>query len=189
MNGRRGTLMQESIVRHSRLIVVSDVREVTTRQGELLTLLGVASSIEPQWLRELNPPQLHESIEHVYNRLNKRVVAARVMRYGNVAITGEALTAIDPDVSGQVLAHEFVQNPQPASVPRWNREIKPWLQMVARTRAKQPELGLPEFTDDEIEGVLALAWGGAASFKEVVDRPLLPAFRAVLSTTQLEALK
>ncbi|HEY3289030.1 MAG TPA: hypothetical protein VGK87_02775, partial [Anaerolineae bacterium] len=98
------------------------------------------------------------------------------------------LTSIDPELSGQVLAHEFISNPHPASVPRWNREIKPWLQLVARIRTKQPELGLPEFTDDEIERVLALAWGGAASFKEVVDRPLLPAFRAVLSTVQLAAL-
>ena len=188
VNGRHGTLMQESVARRSPLIVVSEIREITTRQGDKLTLIGIASAVDAKWLRELNPPQLHEMTEHVYNRLNKRVVAARVLRYNNLVIAGEALQKLDPVATGQVLANEFVYNPHPMSVPRWEREVKPWLRMVARKRTQEPELDLPEFTDEKIVQVLALAWEGGASFKEVADRPLLPAFRAQLTDAQLQAL-
>ncbi len=188
VNGRRGTLMQESVVQRSRLIVVSEIREITTRQGDKLTLLGVASGVTVQWLQELNPSQLNETIEHVYDRLSKRVVAAKVLRFRQVAIAGEPLANPDPKIAGMVLAREFVYNPHPGSVPRWEREVKPWLKAVTRKRHAEPELGLPEFTDELIVRVLALAWEGGVSFKEIAERPLVPAFRAQLTDEQLQSL-
>lgn len=188
-NGRYGALMQESVVTRSPLIVVSEIREITTRQQEKLTLIGVASAVKPEWLRELHPPYLHESTEHVYNRLSRRVFAARILRYKNLAIGGEPVQEVNPAASGFALAREFVHNPHPASVPRWDRELKPWLLHVARLRALQPDLGLPEFDDEQIMQGLAQAWQGATSYKEAAARPLLPAFQALLDVDQQNAVE
>jgi hypothetical protein len=190
-NGRHATLMQESIVRRSTLVVVSDIREITTRQGKKLTLIGTVSAVKPEWLRELHPPPagLEERVEHIYDRLHRRVLAALVLRYRSLPISGTPLDQPDPAEAAQVLAREFVRNPHPASVPRWDRELKPWLQCVIQLRDRKPELGLPDFDDEQIMRGLAQAWHGAASFKEAADRPLLPAFLAMLTPEQQAAVE
>jgi ATP-dependent helicase HrpB len=187
-NGRHGTLMQESVVRRNALIVVSEIREVTTRQQEDLTLIGIASAVKPEWVRELKPSELHETTEHVYDRLSKNVVAASIFRYRNLVISGQSLPQVDPIVAAKVLAQEFVRNPHAPSVPRWERELKPWLKRIDKTRKAHPELNLPEFNDDLITRCLADAWQGATSFKTAADKQLLPSFQAVLTTEQLDAI-
>lgn len=184
VSGQRGTLMQESIVRRSNLLVVSEVREITTRQQEKLTLIGVASAIDPQWLRELNPPQLHEVTEYVYDRLSRRVIAARVLRYADLVISAETLADLDPQEAALALAREFVRNPQPTSVPRWERELKPWLLKLRKLAIEHPEYQLPQFDDDLLVRGLAAAWHGAASYKDAAQRPLQAAFEAMLSDDQ-----
>jgi ATP-dependent helicase HrpB len=187
-NGRHGTLMQESVVTRSPLVVVSEIREITTRQQEKLTLIGIASAVRQEWLIELRPPQLTQTMEHVYNRLSKRVTAARAWRYRNLIVHAEQMEQVDPAAAAQVLAREFVRNPHPPSVPRWERELKPWLRKVERARQRSPELGLPEITDELISQTLAQAWHDATSFKEAADRPLLPAFEALLTPQQRASL-
>ena len=187
-NGQRGTLMQESVVKRSSLIVVSEIREITTRQQEKLTLIGTASAIKPEWLIELHPPQLQEMSEYVYNRLTKRVLAARVWRYRNLLIRAEQVEQLDPALAALALAREFVRNPHPPSVPRWERELKPWLLKVARARQQNPDLDWPPFTDEQMTQGLAQAWHGASSYKEVADRPLVPNFETMLSVEQRERI-
>ncbi|MCL5998255.1 MAG: ATP-dependent RNA helicase [Chloroflexi bacterium] len=188
-HGRHATLMQESVVNRSPLVVVSAIREITTRQQEKLTLIGIASAVKAEWLRELDPPDLSEQVEHVYDRLHRCVVAAQVLRYGNLVMGGTPLDEIDPAAAAQVLAHEFVRNPHPPSVPRWERELKPWLLRVAALRARTPELALPVFDDEQIAQGLAQAWHGTSSFKAAAGRPLLPTFQAMLTPTQRAAVE
>jgi ATP-dependent helicase HrpB len=187
-NGQRGTLMQESVVKRSSLIVVSEIREITTRQQEKLTLIGTASAIKPEWLIELHPPQLQETSEYVYNRLTKRVLAARVWRYRNLLIRAEQVEQLDPALAALTLAREFVRNPHLPSVPRWERELKPWLLKVARARQQNPELDWPPFSDEQITQGLARAWHGASSYKEAAERPLVPSFETLLSAEQRERI-
>jgi ATP-dependent helicase HrpB len=187
-NGRRGTLMQESVVKRSALIVVSEIREIATHQQEKLTLIGTASSIEPGWLIELRPSQLHETNEYVYNRLTKRVLGAHAWHYRNLLIHAEQIEQLDPAQAALALAREFVRNPHPTSVPRWERELKPWLLKVARIRQQTPELDWPPFNDEQITQGLAQAWYGATSYKEAAERPLVPAFEALLNDAQHAAI-
>ncbi len=182
--GQHATLMQESVVKRAPLVVVSEVREITTRQGEKLTLIGLVSAVKPEWLVELHPPHLTETVEHVYDRLGKRVVAARVWRYQNLIISAERTEQVDPAEAGLILAREFVHSPHPGSVPRWEREVRPWLLKVAKLRQQRPELNLPEFGDDQIVQLLAQAWHGAASYKEADERLLLPQFESILTPEQ-----
>jgi ATP-dependent helicase HrpB len=187
-NGQRGTLMQESVVKRSVLIVVSEIREITTRKQEKLTLIGTASAVKPEWLIELHPPQLLETCEYAYNRLTKHVLAARVWRYCNLLIHAEQVEQMDPAMAALTLAREYMRNPHPTSVPRWDRELKPWLLKVARARLLMPALDWPAFTDEQVTQALAHAWHGATSYKEAADRPLVPDFEAMLTPAQRESI-
>lgn len=153
--GRRGTLVEESVAGRSALIVASDVREVTARGGQRLTLLGFASAVRPEWVIELAPPGLNERVEHAYDRLNRRVVAGRVLRLSDLIIGGSPVEHVDEAEAARVLAEEFAD--QLDRLPQWGR-IKP---MLAR---------VPGVTREEIVATLARAWRGATTFAEVSKR-------------------
>jgi ATP-dependent helicase HrpB len=186
-DGRQATLMDESAVRQALLVVASELREITARSGERLTLLGVASAVQPEWVRDLNPAGLSERVEHVYDRLNKRVVAGRVLRYRDLVIGGAPVDAVDPDQAARVLAAEFAD--QAARLPHWNPALKQWLLRVQLAGALEPGLGLPAADRALVEAGLARAWRGAASYKEAAALPLLPAFEALLTGEQRQAVE
>jgi ATP-dependent helicase HrpB len=186
-DGRQATLMDESAVRQATLVAASELREITTRAGERLTLLGVASAVKPEWVRELNPPGLSESVEHVYDRLSKRVAAGRVLRYRDLVIGGAPVDAVDPDQAARVLATEFAD--QVARLPRWDHALRQWLLRARLAGALEPGLGLPAVDRALVEAGLARAWRGAASYKEAAGLPLLPAFQALLTEEQRAAVE
>ena len=186
--GQHGTLMDESAVKRALLIVVSERREITTRSGDKLTLIGLASAVTPEWLRELNPPGLSERVEYVYDRLNKRVVAGRVLRYQDLLIGGQPLREdeLDAGEAARTLAREF--GDQVGKLPQWTHDLKQWLLRVRLVGAFLPEQGLPNVDRELIERGLAQAWQGVTTLKEAAERPLLPAFEALLPPKQREAL-
>lgn len=157
--GRRCVLMDESIVGRNLLIVASDIREITTRSGDKLSLLGYASVIKPEWVRQLNPAGLGENVEHVYDRLNRKVVAGRVLRYHDLLIGGEPVAELDPHACARVLAEEFAD--QLNKLPQWG-QIKPLLAAKPIPRARMVD-------------VLARAWQGCATFAEAAKRDVAAA--------------
>jgi ATP-dependent helicase HrpB len=158
--GRRCTLMEESVVGRHQLIVASVIREITTRKGDRLALLGYASAVQPAWVRELNPAGLIETVEHVYDRLNKRVVAGKVLRFHDLVIAGERVEAIDPVMAAQILADEIAH--QMNRLPQW-AQLKPWLAQHTLTEA-------------QIKAALAEAFEGATTYEEAIKRDVMQAF-------------
>lgn len=158
--GQRCTLMDESIVGGNMLIVASEMREIAARGGERFTLLGIASAVEPAWVSALDPPGLSERVEYAYDRLNKRVVAGRILRYGDLIIGGERVDELDPERAARVLAEEFADALH--KLPQW-AQLKPLL-------ARRPELAR-----DEVVRRLAAAWRGATTWKEAAERDVLAA--------------
>ena len=158
--GRRCALMDESIVGRNLLIVASEIREITTRKGDKLSLLGYASAIKPEWVRALNPSGLTEKVEHVYDRLNRKVVAGRVIRYHDLLIGGEPVTELDPDECARALAEEFAD--QLNKLPQWG-QIKPLLAAHPRPR-------------EDVTRILARAWRGCATFSEAAKRDVAACF-------------
>ncbi len=161
--GRRCTLMDESVAGRHLFIVASVIREITTRKGDTLALLGCASAVEPAWVRELNPAGLNETVEHVYDRLNKRVVAGRVLRFHELAIGGERVDDVDRAIAAEILADEFAH--QLNRLPQW-AQLKPWL-------------ALHPMSDAQIKAVLADAFAGATTYEEAIKRDVLGAFKGV----------
>ena len=156
----------------NRLFVASEVRQIATRAGETLTLLNTVSAIEAAWVGELRPPPagLSDAVEHLYDRLNKRVVAARVLRFGALALGGTPEATLDPQASAEVLAREFADKLD--RLPPWANEARPWL-----AQHRDLAAGL---TEERLQAILVAAWRGAGTYKELLERPILPALRSAL---------
>lgn len=155
--GRRCTLMEESVAGRHLLIVASVIREITTRKGNTLALLGYASAVQPAWVRELIPAGLRETVEHVYDRLNKRVAAGKVLRFHDLVIAGERVDEVDRGIAAQILADEIAH--QMNRLPQWT-QLKPWL-------AQHP------LTEAQIKAALADAFQGATTYEEAIKRDVL----------------
>ena len=155
--GRRAELADESVVRSALLLVTSDIREIGTRDGGSFTLLNVVSQVQAAWVRALQPPGLHETVDHVYDRLSKRVVAGRVLRYHDLLIGGERLEQVEPSAAARVLAEEFADRLD--RHPQWS-QLKP--RVAAMTR--------PQLAD-----ALTRAFDGATSAADVMKCDVLAA--------------
>jgi ATP-dependent helicase HrpB len=158
--GRRCTLMDESVAGRHLLIVASVIREITTRKGDTLALLGYASAVQPAWIRAMNPAGLSETVEHVYDRLHKRVVAGSVLRFRDLVIAGGRVDEVDPAIAATVLADEIAH--QMNRLPQW-AQLKPWL-------AQHP------LTEAQIKAALVVALQGATTYEEAIKRDVLGVF-------------
>ena len=163
--GRRCALMDESIVGRNMLIVASEIREITRYNGERITLLGFGSAVQLSWVREMNPAGLTEPVEYVYDRLNKRVAAGRILRYHDLILGGERLDVTDLDLAARVMATEFAH--QLGKLPQWGR-------------LKKLLAGRPDLPRESVVQALAEAWHGATTFDEAAKRDVVEAFRKLL---------
>lgn len=180
--GRSGTLMRESVVQKSDLLVAAEIRQIVTRERKELTLLGLASEVKLEWLRELLAGQLDEKTEHLYDRAQRRVACVRLLRYRDLILDHSHQNCAHPKEAAAALAREFLADN--IELPLWNHELEQWLARVALVAGHFPELELPAFDDTAKIECLSRAMSGTLLYKEAKERPLLPAFRDHLSAVQ-----
>ena len=91
VHNRRGVLARESVVGHSELIVVAEVREVEGR--EVNTILSLATAIDSAWLREFFPGDIESDLRVQFDAQQKRVVAAELLKFRGLALSAKR---VDP---------------------------------------------------------------------------------------------
>ena len=151
-HGRRAELTDESIAGSAMLVVASELREIAGRDGSHFTLLRLASAVQAEWLRALTPRGLETRVEHVYDRLRKRVVAGRVLRFHDLVVAGERIDDIDPSAAAAILAEEILG--ELARLPQWEK-LKSRLAAMDRAEA---------------HAVLAHAVHGATTMSDALGR-------------------
>ncbi|HVM49227.1 MAG TPA: helicase-related protein, partial [Candidatus Acidoferrum sp.] len=180
--GRQGTLMRESVVQNAPLFVAASIREVTGRGSGNLTLLGLASAVQREWVEETFPEQVTASIEHLYDRTHKRVAAVKLVRFRDLVIHHEHQRDVEPKASGRCLAEAYGKGY--FELPLFNHELK---QLVARANlvvAVMPELEFPGYDEPAITACLARAFEGLTLAKEAQATPLRDAFLQRLAPEQ-----
>ena len=182
VGGRSGTLVRESVVQKSDLLVAGEIRQIVTRDKKELTLLGLASEVKLEWLRELFADQLIEKTEHLYDRAQRRVACVRLLRYRDLILDHSHQNCSHPKEAAAALAKEFLADS--IELPEWNLELKQWLARVRLVAQTFPELELPAYGDDAKIECLSRALSGTLLYKEAKERPLLPAFREYLTAVQ-----
>lgn len=177
--GRTGTLMRESVVQKSPHLVVGTIREVSGKGGNL-TLLGLATAVKVEWLRESFPQQFSESLEHTYDRTHKRVAAIRYVRFHDLVVAQEHQKEVDPEASGAALAEAHLQGL--FELPQFTYDLKQFIARVNLVARASPELEFPVFEREALRAALARAFRGlslakeaqAAQLKSPIQRHLAP---------------
>lgn len=181
--GRRGTLMRESVVQAAPLFVAATIREVTGRGSENLTLLGLATAVKREWIEETFPEQVTAKVEHLYDRTHKRVAAVKLVRFGDLVIHHEHQREVDPKASGRCLAEAHRKGW--FELPLFNHELKQLIGRVNLVVAAMPDLEFPPFDDAAITNCLARAFEGLTLAKEAQAAPLRESFLQALAREQL----
>lgn len=181
--GRRGTLMRESVVQTAPLFVATTIREVTGRGSENLTLLGLATAVKREWIEETFPEQVTAKVEHLYDRTHKRVAAVKLVRFRDLVIHHEHQREVDPKASGRCLAEAHRKGW--FELPLFNHELKQLIGRVNLVVAAMPDLEFPPFDDAAITNCLARAFEGLTLAKEAQATPVRESFLQALAREQL----
>jgi ATP-dependent helicase HrpB len=181
--GRTGSLMRESVVQQAELMVVGSIREVSGRTGGVLTLLGLATAVKTEWLRELYPQHFSTSVEHVFDRLHKRVSPVRRIRFLDLIVATEHQRESDPEQSGRCLAEAFARGG--FELPQLDHELKQFVARVNLIARALPQLEFPAFDGAALVAALDRAFRGLTLVKQAQSAPLKEAFRAHLAPEQI----
>ena len=181
--GRTGSLMRESVVQQADLMVVGSIREVSGRTGGVFTLLGLATAVTTEWLRELYPQHFSTSVEHVFDRLHKRVSPVRRIRFLDLVVATEHQRESDPGLSGRCLAEAFARGG--FELPQLDHELKQFIARVNLIARALPQLEFPAFDGAALVAALDRAFRGLTLVKQAQSAPLKEAFRAHLAPEQI----
>jgi ATP-dependent helicase HrpB len=184
VHNRRGVLARESVVQHSPLFVVAEVREVEGR--EVNTILSLATAIELEWLRELFPDDLKSDLHVQFEVTAKRVQAAELVRFRGLALSAKRVEPPPAEAAARLLADEIIAGRLP--LPNWDHSVEQWLSRLNLLCQHCPELQLPPFAEDDRKHIIEQLCHGAVSYKDIKEREAKPVVMSWLSGTQRDLL-
>ncbi len=185
--GRRGTLARESVVQESEFFVGTEIRTISSSKRGALTLITLASHVEPDWLKEVCPEHVHRNVEHHYDQTQKRVEVLETTRFGDLLVAEEKTKDFDPEASGRCLAEAWAN--ERISLPLFDHRVEQFLLRTALLAHHHPDLKQRALEKDDQIAVIARALKGERLTKEAQRRPLLPEFLKALSQEVREWLE
>lgn len=183
---RHGTLMRESVVQNAPLFVAALIKEVTGRGSEPLILLGLASAVKLEWVRDTFPRHVNTRVLHVYDRVHKRVAAVRQTRFLDLVIEQEHQREADPALAARCLAEAYQR--ELFELPLFNHEVRQFIGRVNLVASARPELEFPFFSEAAIIERLSTAFTGLTLVKEAQAVHLKETFFQFLAPEQREWL-
>lgn len=186
VHGRRGELRRETAVRDARLLVAAEMEEVSVR-GEVTTLLSLATEVEESWLRELFPRDFSEVAAARYDPAQRRVVTRVERRFRDLVLESRERDDAPSDAASRLLADEVLAGR--LELERWDASVDAWIRRANFLARHAPELGIPPFDAEARRMVVEELCAGATSYRDIRDRPVLPAVRGWLTHEQALALE
>jgi len=187
VHGRRGMLARASVAQNSRLLVAAEINEIEGRGGEVQVILSMATEIEEGWLREMFPGDFVERSECVFDSTQNRVVQRRERIFRDLVLESrdrdsEPCPAASACLAAQIVAGDLRLN-------GWGDAAEQWIARVNFLSEAMPELQIPPIRPAERELLIAELCDGAVCYRDVKDKPALPALRAWLTAGQSAAVE
>ncbi len=190
VHGRRGFLARESAIQRAPLLVVAEVSEIGRGDGEVSTLLSLATAVEEPWLKELFPADYREERAVVYDPEMKRVITRRERRFRDLVL--EARVSGDEAPLGEaalLLTREVVAGR--IKIEAWDETVEQWILRVNRMAEWFPELEVNPLTDGDRPTLIEqLCYGelGARAVKDKGKDEIMAVLRDWLTAEQLAVL-
>lgn len=185
VHARRGTLARESVV-SSPLFVAGEITEVGGRDGEVQTLLNLASPVREEWLREMFPEGFTDEVATLFDPSTRGIVARRLTRFLDLVLDSRAGGTPDPEEAARIFAGKVVAGE--LALPLWTEAVEQWIARLNCLAAWMPELELPCVGDDERRFLLEQLAEGVTSYRALKDKDPWPVLRGWLSAAQRSAL-
>ena len=184
---RQGQLVRESVVQDAAFFVAANLRDAPSRGATPLTLLSLATSVQPAWIAEMFPQHLSTTVEHLFDASNKRVAAMKLVRYHDLVIEQKSQQRdLDPVASGRCLA--AAHRAGAFELPLMDHRLKQFIARVNLVHATLPELEFAPLDADAITACLARAFRGLSLVKQAQAAPLSAAFHQHLEKGQVSWL-
>ncbi len=184
---RQGQLVRESVVQDAAFFTAANLRDLPGRGPVPLTLLSLATAVEPGWIAEMFPLHLTTSLEHRFDAKNKRVAALKLVRYHDLILEQTPQQRdLDPAASGRCLA-EACQSGA-FDLPLFDHRLKQFIARVNLIHTTVPELEFAPLNEPSITNCLARAFHALTLVKDAQAAPLLQAFHHHLEKGQLSWL-
>lgn len=185
VHGRTGVLDRESVTRHGSFLVAGEVHEIEHHAGSrdsLQVRLSLATVIDPAWLKELFPADIHEASEVILDPESRRVVARNICRFRDLILETRRTDAPDESKAASLLADEVIKGR--ASLKHWDQSVEQWIVRINCVRQWCPEAELPIIDEAARRSIIEHVCHGAFSVKEIKDRPVLPVIQGWISRGQ-----
>ena len=187
VHGRRGLLAKDSAASESRLLVAAEISEIGQGSGDVRVQLSMATAIDESMLRELFPEDFMDRNDCFFDTGTNRVVKRSEKVFRDLVLESVHREAQPCAEASRVLAAALAEGDLP--LPTWKGDAEEWMQRVHWLAHYHPELKLPMF--DETDRLLALeTWcEGALGYRDVKDKPAVPALQSLLTPGQRAALE
>lgn len=186
VHGRRGVLARESTVQKAQLFVVAEIREVGGRDGEVNTILSLATAIEEKWLHEFFPDDMQRELHTQFDPAQKRVMAAELIKFRGLAMSAKRVEPPPADAAARLLADEVMAGR--LKLTEWDEGVDQWIQRLALLAQHCPELQLTPIAEEDRRAIVEQVCLGAVGYKDIKEKPVKPVVQSWLSHTQRELL-
>ncbi len=187
VHGRRGVLARESAMQQAPLFVAAEISEIGRGDGEVSTLLSLATAVEEAWLREIFPADYHETREVVYDPAAKRVTSRRARRFRDLVLEAKVSADEAPlDAAAALLTREVLAGR--LKLEAWDDAVEQWITRVNRLAEWFPELEVNPITDADRATLVEQVCYGELGYRGIKDKPVMPVLRDWLTAEQLAVL-
>ena len=173
---RRGTLAKDSALDPTGLFIASEIRETETRNADREVLLGMVTLIEEDWLREMFPGHVSETVHAMFDPTQRRVIARRETRFIDLTLRSKDSDAVPESEAARLLAIEVESGR--CVIKHWDAAVDAWIRRVNLASELFPEWQIPSITSSDRTSLIEQICLGATSYREIKQSEVWPIIRA-----------
>ncbi|MCP5545579.1 MAG: ATP-dependent helicase HrpB [Akkermansiaceae bacterium] len=185
VHNRRGKLDEDSCAKNAPAFVAAEITEVEAR--EVITHLRRATAVDPEWLANLFPEDLHQSDGAAWDETRRRVISRKETRFRDLVLEAkDSDHGVNLDQAAAILAERVLSGE--LVLKNWDHSVDQWAARLELLGRHMPELGMPGWSDDDKADAIAQICHGALGYKEIKDANPWPVLREWLNPAQRAAL-
>ena len=187
VHNRRGVLARESGIQQAKLLVAGEISEIGRGDGEVNTLLSIATAIEEPWLQEIFPDDYRETRGVSYDESIKRVVTRRERRFRDLVLEAKVSSDDAPLNEAAALLTKEVLSGR-LKLEAWDDTVEQWIIRVNRLAEWFPELEVNPLTDADCATLIEQICYGELGYRDIKDKPVMPVLKDWLTAEQLAVI-
>ena len=187
VHNRRGVLARESVIQQAKLLVAAEISEIGRGDGEVNTLLTLATAVDESWLKEIFPEDYREVKGVSYDESIKRVVSRRERRFRDLVLEAKVSSDDAPlNEAAALLTKEVLAGR--LKLDAWDDTVEQWILRVNRLAEWFPELEVNPITEADRATLIEQICYGELGYRDIKDKPVMPVLKDWLTAEQFAVL-